>query len=216
MTAFLTDNPEFADAAARAGFAGLASVEGYAATLFALLAMPVGGFAADRIAAFARAEADRRLTLLAAQPVPRGRLLGAEMAAAVAGAVLITTVAGAATWCGVAVTGGGLGLPAALAGVWNTLPITLLVLGAAVLALGWMPRATAAVAAVPAVGGFLLQVSAQSAGAPGWVVGLSPFAHLAPVPLAEPDRPALLVMTAVAAALAGAGAAGFHRRDLRT
>jgi ABC-2 type transport system permease protein len=178
--------------------------------------MPVGGFAADRIGAFARAETDRRLTLLAAQPVTRVRLLGAEVAAAAAGAVLLTTVAGLATWVGVAVTGGGLTLPAALAGAGNTLPVALLALGAAVLALGWMPRATAVAGAVPAVGGFLLQVTAQSAGAPGWVVGMSPFAHLAPVPLAAPNWPALVVMTALAVALAGAGAAGFRRRDLRT
>ncbi len=216
MTDFLTDNPAFADAAAQAGFAGLTSVEGYTATLFALLAMPVGGFAADRIGAFARAETDRRLTLLAAQPVTRIRLLGAEVAAAAAGAALLTTVAGLATWLGVAATGGRLTLPAALAGALNTLPIALLALGAAVLALGWMPRITAAIGGVPAVGGFLLQVTAESAGAPRWVVDLSPFAHLAPVPLAAPNWPALIVMAVVAMALAGAGAAGFRRRDLRT
>ena len=215
MTGFLRDNPAFADAAAQAGFQGLASVEGYIATLFALLAMPVGGFAADRIGAFARAEADRGLTLLAAQPVTRIRLLGAEVAAAAAGAVLLTAVAGLAAWAGVAATGGGLTLPAALAGAANTLPITLLALGAAVLALGRLPRMTAAVGGVPTVGGFLLLVTAQSAGAPGWVADLSPFAHLAPVPMAAADRPAAVVLTVLAVALAGAGAAGFHRRDLR-
>jgi ABC-2 type transport system permease protein len=215
MTDFLTDNPVFADAAAQAGFAGLASVEGYAATLFAVLAVPVGGFAADRIGAFARAEADGRLTLLAARPVRRVRLLGAETAAAAAGVVVLVTVAGVATWLGVALTGGGLTLATAWAGTANTVPIVLLSLGAAVLAVGWMPRATAAVGALPAVGGFLLQATAASAGAPPWVIDISPFAHLAPVPLAAPNWTALGVMTVVAVVLAGVGAAGFHRRDLR-
>jgi ABC-2 type transport system permease protein len=216
MTEFLTENPAFADAAAQAGFAGLASLEGYAATLFAVLAMPVGGFAADRIGAFARAEADRRLALLAAQPLTRARLLGADVAAATGGVVALTTVAGLAIWLGVAISGGGLSLPAALTGAWNTLPIALLSLGAAVLALGWLPRATAAVGALPAVGGFLLQATAESAGAPRWVIDLSPFAHLAPVPFAAPDWPATLVMTATAVVLAVAGTAGLVRRDLRT
>jgi type IV secretory pathway VirB2 component (pilin) len=37
-------NPRFADLAAQAGFAGLATVQGYAAALFALLAIPLGVF----------------------------------------------------------------------------------------------------------------------------------------------------------------------------
>ena len=54
MTDFLTDNPAFADpAGAGRASPGWASIEGYAATLFALLAVPVGGFAAVRISAFA-------------------------------------------------------------------------------------------------------------------------------------------------------------------
>ncbi|MEK8110426.1 hypothetical protein NKG94_51115 [Micromonospora sp. M12] len=42
MTEFLTGNPEFAAMAARAGFPALGTVEGYAATLYALLAVPAG------------------------------------------------------------------------------------------------------------------------------------------------------------------------------
>ena len=54
MTTFLTDNPLFADMAAQTGFAELGSVAGYAATLFALLAVALGVFVAARIAALAR------------------------------------------------------------------------------------------------------------------------------------------------------------------
>jgi ABC-2 type transport system permease protein len=215
MISFLTDNPVFADAAGQAGFVDLTSVRGYAATLFALLAVPVGVFAADRVGAFAAAEGDRRLTLLAAQPVSRVRLLGAEVAAVTGAAVLLTTVAGAATWLGVVATGGDLTLPQALAGVWNTVPVTLLSVGAAVIGVGWLPGATVAIGALPAVGGFLLQVIAQSAGAPGWVVDLSPFAHLALVPVASPNPPATFAMVVIALAMAAVGTAGFHRRDLR-
>ncbi len=215
MTGFLTDNPAFADAAGRAGFAGLASVQGYAATLFALLALPVGGFVAERLGAYAAAESDRRLTLLAAQPVTRVRLLGADVLAAAGGAVVLVAVAGLATWLGVAVTGGDLTLPDALAGAANVMPVVLLSLGAAVLAVGWVPRLTAAVGAAPAVGGFLLQVIAESAGAPRWVVNLSPFAHLAPVPYRSPNLTASASMVLVAIVLAVAGVIGHRRRDLR-
>ncbi|WP_125804516.1 MprA protease, GlyGly-CTERM protein-sorting domain-containing form [Actinoplanes sp. ATCC 53533] len=44
---------------------------------------------------------------------------------------------------------------------------------------------------------------------------MSPFAHLAPVPLTAVDWAATLIMTALAVALAIAGAVGYQRRDLQ-
>ncbi|MBQ1073279.1 hypothetical protein KBX06_08885 [Micromonospora sp. C31] len=214
VTDFLTDNPAFAAEAARAGFTALGAVEGFTATLFALLALPVGGFTAVRMSAFVAAETGRQLTLSAAQPVSRFRLLAAEVAAATGGAVVLVTVAGLAVWAGIAATGGGLTLLAALAGAWNTLPIVLLSLGAATCATGWTPRAAGVAGSMPATGGFLLLVIADSVGAPAWVRELSPFAHLAPVPLAGVDWSVALAMTGLAVALATAGVAGYRRRDL--
>lgn len=213
-TELLADNPALADEAARAGFTGLAAVEGFTATLFALLAMPVGAFAAVRMSAFVAAETSRTLTLLTAQPVGRLRLLGAEIAASTGGAVVLVTVAGAAVWSGIAATGGDLGLLAALQGGWNTLPVVLLCLGVAVLATGWAPRAAAVAGPLPATGGFLLLVIADSVDAPAWVREISPFAHLAMVPLTAVDWTATFVMVMIAVALILAGAIGYRRRDL--
>jgi ABC-2 type transport system permease protein len=215
MTDFLAANPRFAEIAAQAGFAGLSRVEGYAASLFALLAIPVGAFAAVRIGTFAAAEADRRLILLAGQPLTRRRLAGAETVATLGGAAVLTTVAGVATWAGTVVVGADLPLGAALAGVWNTLPVALLCLGAAVAALGWLPRWTGAIGVLPGAGGFLLHVTANSAGLPAWVDNLSPFAHLATVPQAGVNWPATAVMTGVAGLLVLVGLIGYDRRDLR-
>ncbi|WP_406045869.1 hypothetical protein OG799_16125 [Micromonospora sp. NBC_00898] len=215
MTDFLADNPRFADLAAQAGFAGIGSVRGYAATLFALLAVPVGAFAAVRLAAFAAAEAEGRLTLLYSRPVTRTRLLTAETVATLAAAAILVTVAGTATWLGTAIAGARLPLLAALAGTWNVLPVVLLCLGAAVAALGWAPRAVSALGALPAVGGFLLKVVADSTGAPTWVSSLSPFTHLAAVPDAGPHWRAAVTMAALAVAAAVSGAQGYRRRDLR-
>ncbi|AGZ41141.1 ABC transporter permease [Actinoplanes friuliensis] len=215
VTEFLADNPALADEAARAGFTGLGAVEGFAATLFALLALPVGGFAAVRVSALVAAETSRHLTLLCAQPVSRFRLLTAKLAATTGGALVLITVAGAAVWVGVTATGGELSLPAALAGAGNTLPIVLLSLGAATFAAGWAPRVVAIAGSLPATGGFLLLVIAESIGAPAWVAGLSPFAHLAPVPLIGVDGAATATMTALAAALIVGGALGYRRRDLQ-
>ncbi|MFJ6154302.1 ABC transporter permease [Micromonospora profundi] len=215
VTDLLAGNPALADEAARAGFTGLGAVEGFTATLFALLALPVGGFTAVRMSAFVTAENSHHLTLLTAQPVLRLRLLAAELIATTGGAVALVTVAGLAVWTGIIATEGDLSLFAALAGAWNTLPIVLLSLGAATLAAGWVSRVTAFAGSLPATGGFLLLVIADSIDATGWVRQLSPFAHLAPVPLTSIDWTTTLIMTSVAVILAIAGTMGYRRRDLQ-
>ncbi|MFD7630495.1 hypothetical protein ACFV7Q_31495 [Streptomyces sp. NPDC059851] len=231
MTAFLTDNPRFAELAGQAGFAGLGTVRGYASTLFALLAVPAGVFAAVRLAALAADEAGRRLPLLFAQPLTRTRLLVAEITAVCGGVVVLVTVAGLATWAGMQAAGADLGFAAALAGAWNVLPIGFLCLGAGVLALGWAPRAAALVGPLPAAGGFLLKVIADSSGLPTWGAQLSPFTHLAAVPDAPAHWPtgplahwptgplahwpASLLMVAVAVLATAAGAMGYRLRDLQ-
>ncbi|WP_432535107.1 polyketide antibiotic transporter [Kineococcus arenarius] len=214
VTEFLAQDAAVGELAGQAGFSALDSVRGFTATVFSLLPVPVGVFAAVRIAALVSAEPDRRLALLAAEPVGRVRLLGTEAAVAASGVLALLTVAGLATWAGVAASGGGLTLPESLRGTWSTAPVALLCLGAAVLAAGWLPSVTALIGSLPAAGGFLLLVLADSTGAPSWVSDLSPFAHLAPVPLEPADTAAALVMTLVAVLLAVAGAAGYRRRDL--
>jgi ABC-2 type transport system permease protein len=215
LTGFLADNASFADLAAQAGFADLDRAAGYAATLFALLALPVGAFATARIGALAADESARRLALLLAGPLTRTRLLVAHVAVAAAAAAVLTAVAGLAFGVGAAAVGSPLTLGDALAGAFNTLPVALLALGAAVLALGWVPRATAAVGAVPVVGGFFWHVVAGSTGAPRWVADVSPFAHLAAVPAAPVSVPATVTMLLVALVAVALGVAGYRRRDLR-
>lgn len=214
VTDFMAQNTTITDMAGQAGFGSLDQVEGFTAAIFAILALPVGAFAAVRMGTFVAAESDRRLTLLAAQPVSRVRLLGAETAATAAGMAGLVTVAALATWAGVAAAGGSLSAGAALRGTWNVLPVALLSLGAAVLAVGYAPRAVGVIGVLPTTGAFLLQVIADSVGAPGWVRDLSPFAHLAPAPLAPVDSTAAVIMLTLSALLAAAGAQGYRTRDL--
>ena len=142
------------------------------------------------------------------------RLLVAELLVTAAGAVLLLLTAAVAIWSAAAASGAGLGLGAAVSGALNVLPVVLLGLGAAALGLGWAPRAVVAVGSLPAVGGFLLHVVAESAGAPGWVGWLSPFTHLAAVPGAQVNWAGAGAMAAVAGLATAAGLAGYRRRDL--
>jgi ABC-2 type transport system permease protein len=213
---FFEQNRRFAELAGAAGFAGLDSADGFAAALFSLLAIPTGLYAATRLATMAADEKARRWTAVFAGPMSRNRLAGSEIAVTAAGVLVLHTVAALAIWGGAALTGGQLGIGAALAGALNSVPIAWLALGAATLALGWLPSWVGGIGALPVVGGFLLNVLTQGSRAPAWLVNLSPFAHLAAVPNAPPDWSAIAALTIIGVLMIAAGLMGYSRRDLTT
>ena len=184
---FFDQNRRFAELAAAAGFAGLDSANGFAAALFSLLAIPTGLYATTRLAAMIADEKGRRWTPLFAAPVSRIRLAAIEIGVTTVGVLVLHATAALAIWAGAAITGAPLTFGAALAGALNTAPIAWLAVGAASLAVGWLPSAVGAIGALPVVGGFLLNVITQGMQAPTWVVNLSPFVHLPAVPNAPPD-----------------------------
>lgn len=211
---FFDQNPRFAELAAAAGFSGLDSADGFAAALFSLLAIPTGLYCATRLGAFVSDERARRWTPVLASPVPRTHLLRGEILMTAGGLVALHATAAAAMWVGATLTGAPLGFTDALAGALNTAPIAALALGAATLAVGRLPASVSAVGAVPVVGGFLVNVLAESVRAPAWVRDLSPFVHVPAVPSTTPDWPSTVGLLAVGATLAAIGVAGYGRRDL--
>jgi ABC-2 type transport system permease protein len=211
---FFDQNPRFAELAAAAGFSGLDSADGFAAALFSLLAIPTGLYCATRLGAFVRDEQARRWTTVLASAVPRAHLLQSEILLAAGGLVVLHATAATAMWIGATVTGAPLTFIDALAGALNTAPIAALALGAASLAVGWVPAWVSAVGAVPVVGGFLVNVVTESIRMPVWVRDLSPFGHVAAVPLATPDWAALSTLLVISAALGVTGVTGYGRRDL--
>jgi hypothetical protein len=82
------------------------------------------------------------------------------------------------------------------------------------LAFGAVPRVTAYVAFGAVTVAFLIQIVGGLSTAPSWVMDLSPFSHLAPVPATPVDVTATLVALAIAVASAGLGLVAFNRRDL--
>ena len=213
---FFDKNPRFAELAGAAGFGGLHSANGFAAALFSLLAIPTGLYAATRLATFVADEKARRWTSIFATDVSRIRLAGIEIAGATAGMVLLHVIAGLAIWAGAAITGAPLGAGAALSGALNTAPIAWLSVGAASLALGWLPSAVGAIGALPVVGGFLLNVMTQGMQAPTWVVNLSPFVHVSAVPNLPPDWATIATLMVIGVIMTAIGVAGYARRDLTT
>lgn len=117
LTQFLAENRQFAELAAQAGFAELGTVEGYVASLFSILAVPMGLFAAGRIAADAADEEARRLAQVLSLPVSRQRWVLVHAGVALLAGVVLAVVAGLATWLGAVVVGAPLSLGESLAGV---------------------------------------------------------------------------------------------------
>jgi ABC-2 type transport system permease protein len=167
------------------------------------------------MAALAGDEADGRLTLLFSTPVRRIRWVLTEAAVVAVACVVLAVVAGLTAWVGTSVVGAELGLGPALAGALNLVPVALLSLGAAMLAIGRVPHLVLPLGVMPTAGGFVLQALADSLGWPAAVAALSPFRHVAAVPDASPAWVAAGVMLAVSAGCVGIGAAAYGRRDVR-
>jgi ABC-2 type transport system permease protein len=207
-------NPRFAELAAAAGV--VLSVNVVAATMFSLLAVPTGLYAAMRLAAMVADEKAGRWTLLFAEPISRVRLVSTEITVTVGGVVALHCSAAVAFWSGAKVTGAPLQLTDSLAGALNSLPVALLAAGAAAVGVGWLPSAAGAIGALPVVGGFLVNVIMQTTHAPRWVVNLSPWTHLAAVPDTPPNWAATTIFLFIGAILTALGVYGYVRRDLAT
>ena len=158
-------------------------------------------------------EADQRLELLLALPLGRARWLGGRVTLACLGTGALALVAGVLAWVGAAVENAGVSLPRLIGAGATRCPLRLLPRDRP----SRLRRAAAASAAIAygvVVGAFLLQLFGALVGAPHWVLDLSPFAHVAPVPGAAFRPEAAAVMVAVGAIATAGAFLSFGRRDL--
>ena len=189
-------------------------VDGFYATLMLMLALLAAGFAISSALRPNGEEDGGRVETLLATALPRRTWLGGHVAVTVVGTLLTMAAAGLGLGTSYAlVTGDG---SAVLRMTWQVLSLTPAVLvlsGFARLLHGALPRAVLAawlallLACVVLFFGELLQL-------PQWFQDLSPYEHLALVPL-EPFRwGPFVALTLVAAALSVAGQITFQRRDV--
>jgi ABC-2 type transport system permease protein len=199
---------------AKLGAGQITTPSGYLSFVFIFFVLAVSLFACAQVTAARHEESDQRLETLLALPVARAAWLGGRLALAAGAAAAISLTAGLLTWVGAASAGVPVSLARMLEAGANCLPTALLFLGIAALAYAIAPRASGAIAYSLVSLAFLWQLVGALLGAPGWVVGLTPFAHVGLVP-AEPFRAAAAaIMLAIGAAAALAALAAFRRRDL--
>jgi ABC-2 type transport system permease protein len=199
---------------AKLGVGSVLTPTGYLAFVFFFYVLGISMFACAQVGTARREEADQQLETLLALPVGRTGWLTGRLLLAACAATLISLLSGLLTWAGARAGGTSVPVGQMLEAGANCLPTALLFLGIAALAYAAAPRASTAISYGVLVLLFLWQVVGALLGAPGWLVGLTPFAHIGLVPT-EPFRAtAAVVMIGIGLAASVAALAVFRRRDL--
>lgn len=205
MLDFLAADDAYRRAVEVMGLGAMLTAEGFVAVMSVILGLVLALFAAWRVGAARAEEADGRLESLLVRGVTRRRWLAGRLLVVLAGTTGLAVLAGVATWAGAAASGADLALGASMRGALNQLPVAVLFVGLATLTLGAAPRLTLTLPASLAGAGYVVELVGPALDWPGWVLDLSPFHHLAAVPMtAFAAAPALwLVGLGVLAVVAG-------------
>ncbi len=199
---------------ARVGGTRIATPTGALGLYFLFFVLAVSLFGCAQIAAARHEEAAQQLETLLALPVGRRRWLAGRLALALGGSIVLALCAGLLAWAGARSQGAAVSLPRMLEAGANCLPAALLFLALGALAFAAVPRATGGIAYGLVSLAFVWQLFGSLLKAPAWLLGLSPFHHVALVPAQPFKGLAAAVMLALAAAGALAALALFRRRDL--
>ncbi|MBF6235030.1 ABC transporter permease [Nocardia farcinica] len=208
---FLTDNPVIADYLPGGVERAVDSYLALTLGITALLAAAYGITAALR----ARSEetAGRAEPILAA-PVSRTAWLGTHLSVALTGAALVAVAGGLGSGVAHGLMIGDLGQVSRLAtAALAYVPAVWTVAAVAVLGFGRWPRSAAVVAWAFFAYCVVAALFADAFDLPGWFDEASPLRHSPQAPLESASATTMLVTLVIAAALIGAGAAAFRRRD---
>jgi ABC-2 type transport system permease protein len=181
---------------------------------FVFFVLAISLFACAQVVAARHEEAGQQLETLLAEPLGRRRWLAGRLAIAIGGAVVLALTAALLSWAGARSQGADVSLADMLGAGANCLPAALLFLGLSALAFAAWPRATSGIAYGLVSVAFVWQLFGAALGAPAWLLGASPFHHVALVPVEDFKALGAAIMLALAAATLAAAFALFERRDL--
>ncbi|HWS58921.1 MAG TPA: hypothetical protein VN257_10300 [Actinotalea sp.] len=211
---FVEGDPSYAEILALFGVDVRDIQLGYVAMMGVITGLVLALYVTWRVGA-ARAEEDSaRLEQLLVRPVQRWLWLGGHVLLAAVSVLILVAASAGATWAAATAVGAGLSFPDALASVANALPVVAVFLGLGVLLLGVAPRLVVPVGATAAIVAYVLELVGPALDWPEAVVALSPFHHLAMVPLDPFDAAAALVLLGAAGVMVAIGTVAFQRRDL--
>ncbi len=211
MLAMVRDNPTLQQYFERAGGS---ITDALFATALLFTGLGAAGFAIGSALRVRGEEGAGRLEPVLATAVPRHRALLHPLVVTGLGVAVIVTAGGFGTaFADALVRGSTDSLFRLTALAWVQIPAVLVLVGVAVLLIGWLPRATVLAWALMAVA-FVVGWLGALLSLPEWFRGLSPYEHLPQVPIEDVAITPLVVLTLLAAALVTLGALGFRRRDI--
>lgn len=195
------------------GTSGL--VDGYVAFLGSFVSVLIAGYTVFAMQTLRTEEASGRLDTVLGTSVSRVSYLVAHVGVVAAGATLISGITGVCTGLAAAgVTGDWTILGDVVVAHLGLLPGCLVVLAVCAALYGWAPRLMAPVGwALVGLSGVVM-FFADLLDLPAWLATLSPFNHLAELPLQSFDPAAFLWLTGAAIGVVVVGLAGFRRRQV--
>lgn len=214
LVKLVTENAGFSQLIARMLGIDLDSADSFLGLIFVMLAMVLAMLAGTQVGSMREDESTGRLDNLLVLPLSRARWLTTRVGVAaltILGVALFGALTGfaGAIWRGAEVTVGG-----ALVAVANGLPVVALFGSISLVTLAIHPRATTTVGlGLPPLLYFFYMIG-SIAKWPGWLLGISPFDHLAPAPALPVNSTATVVMLAISFALGASAIWRFTRRDL--
>jgi ABC-2 type transport system permease protein len=159
-------------------------------------------------------EAEGRLETDLAEPVSRHVWLSGRMAIALLGVVGIALASAIFSWAGANMTGTEVALGDMLLASVNCLPSALLILGIGAFVFATLPRATSGVVYGSISAAFVWWMLGTAVDAPTWLLDLTPFRHVALIPVQDFKVVPALIMSAIGLVGCAAALPLFRRRDL--
>jgi ABC-2 type transport system permease protein len=187
---------------------------GYLGLAFTVAAMVLGVYAGTHLVSAREEEAAGRADNLLVGGIGRVLWLMSRLLIAMGAMAALAFAAAVGAWVGVLASGASIGLLDSFKGAANVLPVAVFFGSLAVLAFGVAPRTTAYVAFGSVTSAYVVQIVAGLTNAPSWLIDVSPFTHLAPVPATGPNTTATLVLLGLSLACTAAGTLAFRRRDI--
>ena len=208
-----TESEGFAEIIQRLGGRS-GGAEAYLGLSFTIVAALLAFQAAGHVAATREEEADGQLDNLLVRPLSRSRWLLGRVATAFAALAAVSVLAGLASWVTAASQDTGVGLGRLLSAGMNVLPPAVLVLALGTLAHAVAPRRAVALTYGLVAWSFLVELVGSLVNASHWLLDLSLFHHIAPVPAVDPRWDTAALYVVLAAAAGAISLVAFNRRDL--
>ncbi|MFC8943364.1 hypothetical protein ACFT1B_35335, partial [Streptomyces griseoincarnatus] len=215
----VAENEQIADYMAAMGVQGSDIAAGFAALVISWVAYAGAGYGVTVVQDIRAEEALGRTEAVLATRTSRPGYLGAWLAGAVGGAILLLGIAGVGLGAGNALaseTGWGDSLSDGLGAAVVHVPAVLVVIGLTSALFGWFPRLVGLGWAVIAAS-FLVTLLGSLLDLPDAVIDLSPFAHAPAIPAvawSDVHWAPLGWLLAIAVTLFALAFVGFRRRDV--